>query len=367
MRPRRGHAKLAIVLAACAAVAVGGVIAARLITTDDHHTTAPLPLAPTTGSWTPLTVPAPKIPITGQGIPVAVDPRVTRNDFSSTMFPLDDHQYQMTVFNNSTLGPINSFQWYPPPGVRVVEVVDSTAGHCRTAGRSSILCDELDLKAPTCTCLGDGGSMQMTFVTDKDVAVGEGDLRVRAATLAFDRIRTGQNPSSTGARHDMRIATGGDGAVKSGGLTRGERVDAQAAMDALQNSNISFQLVAISRWVQSVPAACRIRVVPGNPSMYKVYVFWIPSLAANPYVWLDMNVTNDPRTSTFHLGAVQPVLSGPLNADGRTVDTSLLSRYGPEQARRSRQMLAAHGGDVFAKPGAKCQVLKNGSLRLLPG
>ena len=57
--------------------------------------------------------------------------------------------------------------------------------------------------------------------------------------------------------------------------------------------------------------------------------------------------------------------------DGRTinrasVDTTLLSRYGPQQARKSKQLLVAKGGDVFAKPGARCQVLENGSLRLLP-
>ena len=161
-------------------------------------------------------------------------------------------------------------------------------------------------------------------------------------------------------------------AVDSGGLTAPERKTAQSAMDALQDSNISLQLVTITRWVQSAPAACRIRLVSGNPSTFKVYVFWIPWLAATPYVWLNMNLTNDPRTSTFHLDTAQPVLpGGRLNRDGRTVnrasvDTTLLSRYGPQQARKSREILVAHGGDVFAKPGARCQLLKNGSLRLLP-
>jgi len=371
MTPRGGHAKLAIVLTACA-VAVGGVITALAITRNGHERTALAPNAPTTGQWTPLTVSAPKVPKSGEGIPVDVDPRITRTDFSTTVSPLGAHRYQMTVFNTSTLGAINSFQWYPPPGVRVVKVVDSTAGRCRTAGPTNIVCDELDLKAPSCTCLGDGGDMAFTFVTDKDVAVGEGDLRVRTATLAFDRIPTYQNPSSPTVRHVMRIATGARDAVNRGGLDADERDDAQSAMDALQSSNISFQLVAISRWVQSIPAACRIRLVSRNPSKYKVYVFWSPSLAANPYVWLDMNVTNDPRKGTFLLGSAQPVLPGAgPSANGRTVDqpsvdTTLLSRYGPEQARKTREILVAHGGDVFAQPGATCQVLKNGSLRLLP-
>jgi hypothetical protein len=170
----------------------------------------------------------------------------------------------------------------------------------------------------------------------------------------------------------LALAGCGSDAVDSGGLTPPERKSAQSAMDALQDSNISLQLVTITRWVQSAPAACRIRLVSGNPGTFKVYLFWIPWLAAAPYVWLNMNVTNDPRTSTFRLGTAQPVLpGGRLNRDGRTinrgsVDTTLLSRYGPQQARKSQEILVAHGGDVFAKPGARCQLLMNGSLRLLP-
>ena len=81
-------------------------------------------------------------------------------------------------------------------------------------------------------------------------------------------------------------------------------------------------------------------------------------------------LTNDPKTSTFHLGATQPVLpGGRLTKNGRnvnrlSVDTTLLSRYGAEQAKKGRQIMLAHGGDVFAKPGASCQVLKNGAIRL---
>ena len=160
--------------------------------------------------------------------------------------------------------------------------------------------------------------------------------------------------------------------VDPGGLSSPERKSAQSALDSLQDSNISTQLVTITRWVQSPPAACRVRLVANDPSTFKVYVFWIPWLAAAPYVWLDMNVTDDPQTSTFHFGTAQPVLpGGRLNRDGRTinrasVDTTLLSRYGPQQAKKTRQFLRAKGGDVFAKPGAQCQLLTNGSLRLLP-
>jgi hypothetical protein len=368
MKPLRGHAKLAIVLAACAVVAVGGVIAAFVISRHGHKSAAPLPIAPTTGSWTPLSVRPPKLPTGGAGIPVDVDPRLTRTDFSTTLSPLGTHRYGMTIINTSDLGVINSLQWYPPTGVHVLDVVGSTKGHCTAKGvagygvnQTSFLCDDLDLKPPSCTCLGDGDSMTVTFVTDKAVAYGEGDLRVRAATLAFDRIPTYQQTSSSpGTPQIMRIVTRGRGAVGSGGLTAREREDAQSVLDGLQKSNISFQLVAISRWVQSIPAACRVRPVPQSPGTYQVYVFWVPALATNPYVWLDMNVTKDARKGTFDLGTAQSVPAA------GSVDTALLSRYGSEQARKGRELMVAHGGGAFGKPGAACQVLKNGSLRLLP-
>jgi hypothetical protein len=160
--------------------------------------------------------------------------------------------------------------------------------------------------------------------------------------------------------------------VDPGGLTAGQRETAQRAVDSLQDSNISLQLVNVTRWVQSAPAACRVRLVSHNPSAVDVYVFWVPWLAAAPYVWLNMSLTDDPRASTFHLGTAQPVLpGGRLKPDGRSVnrasvDTTLLSRYGPDQARKGRQLMVEQGRGVFAKPGARCQVLANGSIRLIP-
>ena len=168
------------------------------------------------------------------------------------------------------------------------------------------------------------------------------------------------------------LAGCGSDPVDPGGLTAGQRETAQRAVDSLQDSNISLQLVNITRWVQSAPAACRVRLVSRDPIAVDVYVFWIPWLAAAPYVWLNMNLTDDPRTSTYHLGTAQPVLpGGRLKRDGRTVnrasvDTTLLSRYGPDQARKGRQLMMAQGRGVFAKPGARCQVLANGSIRLVP-
>ena len=291
----------------------------------------------------------------------------------------------MTVFNTSSLGAINSFQWYPPVGVRILKVLGSTEGSCNLTGLTgfggnqfptivlypNIFCDQLDLHPATCICAGDGGSVAISFVTDKPIAVEEGELRLRAASLAFDKIPFEPKPASPSPRRVKRIVTA---SVDSGGLTAGQLSDAQAAMDGLQDSNISFQLVTITtRWAQSAPAECRVRLVSRDPSTYKVYVFWVPWLAAEPYVWLNMTVTNDPETSTFTLGATQPVLpGGRLTANGRSVnrlsvDTTLLARYGPEQVRKGRAIMVAHGGDVFAKPGASARCSKtepSGSCRI---
>jgi hypothetical protein len=129
----------------------------------------------------------------------------------------------------------------------------------------------------------------------------------------------------------------------SGALTAGERADAQRALDGLQDSNISLQLATITtKWAQNAPATCRVGLVSRNPNKFKVYVFWVPWLAAEPYIWLNMNLADDPRA--FTLGTTQPVLpGGRLTRNGRSVnrlsvDTTLLSRYGPEQAEKGRRI-----------------------------
>ena len=177
VRRRRGHTKLASLLVVCALVA-GGVIAALIITSGRRAQT-PRVLAPTTGDWTPITVTRPKIPVIAGGIPVDIDPSVSRTDFSTTLFPLGPRRYRMTVFNTSNLGAINSFQWYPPTGVRVVKVIGSSEGNCTLTGLTgfggnqfptivlypNIFCDNLDLKPATCICRGDGGAVSISFVT----------------------------------------------------------------------------------------------------------------------------------------------------------------------------------------------------------
>ena len=203
----RGHTKLASVLVACA-LAVGGVIAAVIVTNDGHDNAATkaglesTSLA-ATGLGAPITVVRPKVPIIGGGIPVDIDPVVSRTDLGTTLSPLPGKdRYRITISNTSNVGAITSLQWYPPTGVHIVKVVGSNEGRCTATGLTgfggnqfrtlvlfpNILCDKLDLKAPSCTCLGDGGTVTISLVTDKDLGGSLGDARMRTATVAFDRI-----------------------------------------------------------------------------------------------------------------------------------------------------------------------------------
>ena len=144
----------------------------------------------------------------GGGIPIDLDPMVHREDLSATLTPLSGtHRYSTTISNISNIGAINSFQWYPPVGVRILRVLGSTEGRCRLTGLKgfggsqfptlvlypNVLCDRLDLEAPSCTCLGDGGAVTIGFVTDKEFAGGTG----RAQDPHGDpRFRPGPRPTS---------------------------------------------------------------------------------------------------------------------------------------------------------------------------
>jgi hypothetical protein len=196
MRRWRGHAHVLVVCA----VAVGGAIAALIVTEGGNQTT---PRASTTGPLAPITVTRPSVPIIGGGIPVDLEPLIERKDFSTALtFLPGAHRYRITISNISNLGAINSFQWYPPTAVHIVKVLDSTEGNCTLRALTgfggnqfptlvlhpNVLCDKLDLKPPSCTCLGDGGGVTISFVTDKEFGAGDVDLRVRTATLVFHRI-----------------------------------------------------------------------------------------------------------------------------------------------------------------------------------
>ena len=196
MRRWRGHAS---VLAVCA-LAVGGAIVALIVTEGGHQTT---PRASTTGPLSPITVKRPSVPIIAGGIPVDLEPVIEPKDFGTALtFLPGKHRYRITISNVSNLGAINSFQWYPPTKTHILKLLGSSAGNCTLRGltgfggnqfpglvlHQNVLCDKLDLKPPSCTCRGDGGTMTISFVTDKEYLAGDVDLRVRTATLPFHRI-----------------------------------------------------------------------------------------------------------------------------------------------------------------------------------
>jgi hypothetical protein len=190
----------ASVLVVCAVV-VGGVIAALVVTRGSGDDATPR--VATTGLFAPISVKRPNVPIIGGGIPVDLDPLFEPKYFGTTLvFLPGTHRYRLTISNVSSLGEINSFQWYPPTTTHIVKVLGSTVGTCTLQGlkgfggnqfptlvlHQNVLCDRLDLKAPTCTCRGDGGAVTISFVTDKEYLAGDVDIRVRAATLAYHRI-----------------------------------------------------------------------------------------------------------------------------------------------------------------------------------
>ncbi|MBV8080965.1 MAG: hypothetical protein JO186_11400 [Actinobacteria bacterium] len=186
----------------------------------------------------------------------------------------------------------------------------------------------------------------------------------------MSRLRTS---SAAALAAVVLVAAGCGGGVDKGGMTSGDRKAAQAALDALHGSNIPLQLVGISTTAGEPPAACRVHVESRHPARFSVYVFWIPYTGAQTYSWLNMTIAEDAKQDTFHLGTGQPALPGGILApNGESIlpgtadyDTPL-SHYGPQQARKNEQVLRSHAGDTFAKPTARCIVLMNGDLRLLP-
>ncbi len=156
-------------------------------------------------------------------------------------------------------------------------------------------------------------------------------------------------------------------------LTAGQRNAAQAALNALQHSSIPQTLLTVTYAARLAPATCRVHLESGSSRMFDVYVFWIPYIGPSSYTWLNMRISEDSSRDAFHLGtAISALPGGKLAPNGRTIIPrsvdfdAPLALYGPQQAKRTKQVLAAHAGDVFSNPGAKCEVLTNGYLRLIP-
>jgi hypothetical protein len=95
--------------------------------------------------------------------------------------------------------------------VHIVKLIGNSEGNCTLTGLTGfggnqfptlvlypdVFCDNVDLKPPSCTCLGDGGTMTISFVTEEDYGGGAGEFRMHTATLVRDRIPSYLKPGST--------------------------------------------------------------------------------------------------------------------------------------------------------------------------
>jgi hypothetical protein len=149
----------------------------------------------TTGGYAPLTVP--KAHLVRQGGLILNEPDAPAQTWVSAVLSSlsGNHRYSLTVTNASNMGYINSFEWYAPTGVRILRVIGSSSGHCAPSGLTgfggnqfktvvlypNILCENVDLKPPSCTCTGDGGSMTISFLLDTATNYS-GTARVLTAT-----------------------------------------------------------------------------------------------------------------------------------------------------------------------------------------
>jgi hypothetical protein len=179
-----------LLLALCALAAAGAITAAFAFGGGGGSSA----LA-TTGPYARLTVPAPTTPLVG-GVFLGDPENRTASDLQLIVSPIPGlHHFRLTVVNTSGIGYVNAFQWFPPPGVRVLALLGSSSGDCKLAGTSglggnqfktvvlypNISCSGVKLRPPTCTCRGDGGSTQVTFVADK-AGILTGAARVVAMT-----------------------------------------------------------------------------------------------------------------------------------------------------------------------------------------
>jgi hypothetical protein len=193
----RAHSRLALALGACLLAAIGAVAGFAL---GRGGETAAMP---TTGQLAPITVSRQRVGSLGAGLPTDVDPSVQAN-LSTMLTRLPGrHHYGVTIANTSSIGLIDSLQWYPPTGVRIVKVTGSDVGHCELSGLSgfggnqfksvvlypNILCNRVNLKPPSCTCLGDGGSVTVQFVADRDMGAA-GVARMISARVVLRPIRS---------------------------------------------------------------------------------------------------------------------------------------------------------------------------------
>jgi hypothetical protein len=119
---------------------------------------------------------------------------VNNTDATAILRPLGQGKYELEVQNTSRIGYINSFQWTPPPTMKILAVTSSSRGRCAVDSAGSIAC-AASLPPPKCLCRPSGGSITIDFNTPPAVvlkiqghSVNPGILGARLRIVAMTPI-----------------------------------------------------------------------------------------------------------------------------------------------------------------------------------
>lgn len=188
------------VLGLCALAVVGVVVAVFAVGGDDGDG-ATVRTMPTTGAYAPISVAKPNLPLVG-GVFLGDPTADTGGDLQAVLSPLPGkNHFRLTFQNTSGIGYIDTFQWFPPPGVRVLRITESSPGSCELVGLSgfggnqfksvvlhpNIRCHGVRMKPPSCTCKADGGEASVSFVATDNPGLS-GVARVIAMTPVLRMI-----------------------------------------------------------------------------------------------------------------------------------------------------------------------------------
>jgi hypothetical protein len=110
---------------------------------------------------------------------------VDNSDATAVLRPLGGGKYELEIQNTSRIGYINSFQWTPPPKMKILAVTSSSRGKCTVNSAGNIACAST-LPPPKCLCRPSGGSVTIDFTTPPTVV-----LKIQGHTV---------NPGILGAR-----------------------------------------------------------------------------------------------------------------------------------------------------------------------
>lgn len=108
------------------------------------------------------------------------------NDAVVVVRQFTNQRYELLVQNTSGIGWINTFEWVPPPGMKVTKITRVSAGQCKLVA-GDISCTT-KLTPPKCTCRP-GGSMTIDFsATGRDPTTQDGHTLTLGVIGSFLRI-----------------------------------------------------------------------------------------------------------------------------------------------------------------------------------